>query len=55
MLNLDRFDTDTERKIIWVAKHLDLRGHLHAIAFSKRLGHAIRSTDCHLDRACVIS
>ena len=55
MLNLDRFDTDAERNIILVAEYFDLRGHLHAIAFSEGFDHAIRPTDCHLDRARVIS
>ena len=55
MLNRDGLDTDAERNIILVAKDVDLRGHLHAIAFSERLGHAICPTDCHLDGARVIS
>jgi hypothetical protein len=49
MLNLDRFDTDAERNIILAAEHFDLGGHLHAIAFPKRLDHTIRPADCHLD------
>src|ERR1041384_3239245 len=55
MLNLDRFDTDTERNIILATEHLDLHGHLYTIAFAERLDHTIRPTDCHLDRARVIS
>ena len=55
MLNLDGLDTDAERNIILGAEDLDLRGHLHAIAFSERLDQAIRSTDCYLDGARVVS
>ena len=55
MLNCDGLDTGAERNIILVAKDMDLRGHLHAIAFSEWLDHAIRPTDGHLDGARVIS